>query len=69
MTHYIAFDPEEAQKAAAFVKALSSVEDRFGYRLRIGAATPVVIDGVDTNYAVARPISDGPLALALEARP
>ena len=69
MPHYIAFDPTEARKAAAFVEALAEVEVRFGYRLEIPTAEPVRIDGPDTAFAVARDPGSFKLALALESRP
>lgn len=69
MPDYIAFDPTEARKAAAFVEALAEVEERFGYRLDIAFATPVPIDGPATRYGVTREPDRNGLVLALQTRP
>ncbi|WP_394621008.1 hypothetical protein JNUCC0626_18495 [Lentzea sp. JNUCC 0626] len=58
-------DPDEARKAAAFVKAIAEVEQRFGLILD-AVPSGIRIGPLTSPYALVRESNDQPLRLALE---
>jgi hypothetical protein len=58
-------DPDEARKAASFVKAIAEIEERYGLILtHVPGGIP--IGGLSAPYALARKSNQDPLTLALE---
>lgn len=60
-------DPDEARKAASFVKAIADVEARFALVLDL-PADGVPLLGLSSPFALARESNSHALSLALEAR-